>query len=377
MLKNKIIVSLSILLFLYSCGNESKSSEIPPETNVKEETPVVEETPVYIESVNVYDELSYYEEPGKGQLGLLLIGEVVSFTGNSQKDAKDNNYLEIVTKDGVTAWALEYYLFPEFKAAVIKPTEDIILFDKANENSVSDKEIEAFQIIAAKKGSGDLFTEIGWHIDNTYTVVSKKFLLASEISYQKDDILFAKVINRYLTEDNTGVKKELLETLKGLSNICNEYRKYLAELVVSVETPVLKNASEISEEYKDVITIFDNFGGLALNEESSITAKKEVDYKLLDYIILNQKYTDEGFAIALYNPTSVNITTIPGEFVLDLNDQKYYLGVLGDITIEANDQETVILNGQLPENTGEYLVSLNFINDTTVSGRNTTLGGQE
>lgn len=384
MLKRNIIILFILIVLFVSCSKDNvddKSINIEQETVIGDQNgeAVETETEESIDTVNIYMGLNYYSEPNKGLLGLIPAGEILSATGKIEESGK-YEYYEFIRGNGERGWALSNYLFFNTKPAVIKPVKDIFLFDKNNDSSISRIEISPFRIVAVDSElKDDVFSKISWKVMDEYNVKSK-FVVTEDLSFEKDDIEFAKIITKYLKEDNDNIKKELVSTLKELTNICSEYRDYLEIVESSSNEYLVPDVSEISMKYQDNVTFFQGSTQLTLAENATILDKSEdFKYALLEYLILNSNYSNETVSLELYNTSSFNIATIPAEVQITVGDKNYYSGIIGSLDILSEDSIELKLKGPFSEEISQEDIKVNilFVNGYVVSSSLIIVDGEK
>lgn len=377
MLKKRVLSCLLLSALIFSCnkGNQGVSDNT---VDNKEDTVVdnsVSEPESITEAVNVYPGLSYFKEPNAGYIGELNTGEVVSYTGITKEDKKGREFYQIITSENETVWALKAYIILDSKPAVIKTTEDITLFNKNNDNSLSDMDINPFRVVAVDtKLVDDTFSKISWHEKNTYNVRIGKYVLSEEVSFNKQDILFAKIITQYLNETNSDVKDELLVNAKSLTNICAEYRNYLNKLDMDDSMPKVPAVNSVNLKYESSFTLSGASDSLKLEEQSAaLELMEDFNFDLLDYLIVSSEYSNKRLNIYILNSSKYNFTTIPAEIEFVSGDNSFYLGVIGGVSVPSGESITVSLAGSLPEEilkNDNYKIKLNFINSKVISTGN-------
>lgn len=382
MMLKKGLFSILLILFMFSCKEAATESEgiVSDGSNAEIVADSNAEPDLLIESVNTYHGLFIYKEPGKDYVASLSAGEVLSSTGKVEQDSKNRDYLEVIKANGEKGWAFKSYIVENAKPGVITLTKDLTVFEENNDNSISAIDMAPFRVLAVDtKLVDDTFSKVSWNKKDTYTVYKDKFVLTDEVSFNKDDIEFAKIMTAYLKETKRDVKDELLKNAKELMTISSEYRNYLNRLEMDDSLPFVPAVNSIILEYEDSITIDGDNDSLELSKESKGLKKLEdFKFELLNYILLNVEYRESDIIIRLYNTSNFNFTTIPGEITLFNDNAKYYLGVLAGVTIPSKDVVSIRLKGEIPEEDvatleAGFKVGIEFINDNKISSHDVKL----
>lgn len=380
MFKKRFLSCLLLAAVLFGCnkgdsditGSVSTGNETAGDVSgaVEEGT----EVEVISDAVNVFSGLSYFSKPGEDKLGELKAGEVVSYTGIIEKVGK-HDYCKIITSSGETVWAMDYYIVADSVPGVIKTTEDITLFNKNNDNSLSNMDITPFRVIAVDtKLVDDTFSKFSWHNikKGKYVVTSGKYILTDEVSLNKDDILFAKIITSYLNESDEGVKQELLGNVKSLTNICAEYQNYLSKIDMDDSMPKVPAVNTVNLKYESSFTLNGSSDSLLFgNDSASLDRLDNFRFDLLDYLIISNEYTENGLNIYILNSSNYNFTTIPAEFELSNGDVSFYLGVVGGLSVPSGETITLRLEGNVSEDINpdaQYELKMNFVNGKVRTG---------
>lgn len=386
----KCLLSLILLLFIFGCNkseggdSSSQSGNIAGEIEEESNNEVVEEES-FSDVMNTYQGLSLFKNLGKDLIGLLSVGEVLSTTGVVKKDHRNWEFLEVVKSNGNRGWALKKYMIANAKPGAVIVTEDILIFNENNDNSMSNIEMSPFRVLAVDtKLIDDTFSKISWHKnDDTYTVVKDKFIFTEDLSFNSDDIEFAKIITAYLNEDKKDVKEELLKNAKSLVSISPSYRNYLNRLAMDDSLPMVPSVNSILLEYEPEVTINSDSAKLELSTESKkLEVLDDFDFKLLNYLLIDPEYNEDGLTINIYNTSNFNLTTLPGELTLSGSENKYYLGVLDGLVIPSKGKASLKLNGEIPKEDLDKLnpgfkLGISFVNGMEISSDQIVLEGSE
>lgn len=376
MLLKRFLVSLICSLILISCSKE-ESTQVIDNAPMATEEEVKEE--VLVDAVNVYSQLSYYDDIDGKQSGVLMAGEVVSLTGNTGENKKGHKFYEIITKEGKRVWTWASYIFEKSKAGVVRPGIEATIFNKSNDNAITNTVLNPMTIVAVdSEFTNDTFSKIGWK-PNDKGVQFNKYLLKDDISYNSSDIRVARIINKYNLTDNKDVKAELLVNAKGVSGLSSDFLTYIEFIEKDDFNPTVPDVSSISLKYSDYINV---------SEENEITPYKEsvalesVDqkYELLNYILIDGKYDSDGkIELSLYNTSIYDLKTLPGEISINVNGEELFLGVIGDLSI--NSKDSYKLSMKILDTTfdkmSEYIISFNFVNGVKKSGKLFDMGGDK
>lgn len=376
MLLKRFLVSLICSLILISCSKE-ESTQVIDNAPMATEEEVKEE--VLVDAVNVYSQLSYYDDIDGKQSGVLMAGEVVSLTGNTGENKKGHKFYEIITKEGKRVWTWASYIFEKSKAGVVRPGIEATIFNKSNDNAITNTVLNPMTIVAVdSEFTNDTFSKIGWK-PNDKGVQFNKYLLKDDISYNSSDIRVARIINKYNLTDNKDVKAELLVNAKGVSGLSSDFLTYIEFIEKDDFNPTVPDVSSISLKYSDYINV---------PEENEITPYKEsvalesVDqkYELLNYILIDGKYDSDGkIELSLYNTSIYDLKTLPGEISINVNGEELFLGVIGDLSI--NSKDSYKLSMKILDTTfdkmSEYIISFNFVNGVKKSGKLFDMGGDK
>lgn len=378
MLFKKLISSLTLLLILFSCsesGTVNNTEDVKAVENVQAaEEQVVEEVVEEVvetltDSVVTRMGLYMFREPGKGLIQNLVAGEVVSTTG-SRETVEKTEYSEIITKDGTRGWASTVYIEENAKPAVLKPTtiDDIILFDKNNDSTVSTKQINPFRIVAVDTTLEDPeFSKITWNKLDSWNL-SSSYVMNEDISYEKDDIEFAKMVTAYNSAEDREVKQQLFNYLSNLNNISGNYKLHLMMMEVKKDEVVNKDVSEIAQKYQDSVTVFQGKGSINISETPVIAEKTEdFSYKLLDYIVLNSKFINGGVELYIYNTSKLSFATLPAEVeMVSADGVTSYIAVLESLDLFPGESVTVTLDAVEEFDATDLKVNLTFVNGKRV-----------
>lgn len=382
MLKKRFVSSLFVLLFVFGC---SKAETTYPESeDVKEVDEaidmevVVEET--LISSVVTYMGLSLFESPNKKVIDLLVAGEIVSHTGNKEKEGK-TEFSEIITKEGTRGWAITSYIEENSRPGVLKPVEsdDILLFNKNNDSTISEKQINPFRIIAVDNTLDDPeFSKITWNKLDTYNIYSR-FVMNDDISFEEDDIEFAKIVTSYLASDNKDVRNELLYHLNKLTMVSPKYKSYLEKLKTNVEDVIGKDILEISAKYQENVSVFQGSGSLSLNDNPVILEKNEpFPYTALDYILLNTMFVNGAIELHFYNTSNISFATIPAEVAMIVDGNTFYIAVLDSLDLYPGESSVITLNNSTELNLDDTVMFiLTFVNGKQIESTLITKEGDE
>lgn len=368
-LSKKSLILPVLLFLLFSCGNKDINKNTADEAKEEKEAVAMDETivdeAVIVEikdAVNIYHELSYYKTPGKGAAGLLSAGDILQFTGTIQEDSAGKEYYEIVNNSGGTYWVLAYYIFPDTRPAVIKMIDEILLFNKDNDSSISNTEINPFRILAVDtEYENDVFSKIAWNIEDTYNVVYDKYIVTDDLSFNKADIDFAKIVSRYYAENHYGIKNELMNSMLSLKGLCSEFQEILESLSKDVKDFTVPDVVGLSLNYADVISITEDGGLLHLVDDAVITNSENFKFDLLDYLILETVYIDNSISFYIHNTSTSDLDTIPAEIEISNSGSSKYAGVLGSLKIESGKNVSFSLDGNIDFIDGIEL-NLRFVN---------------
>lgn len=360
----RFLVVLFLSLLIVSCSEEKAETPVsstPMETEgeVKE----VEESQELVNAANIFPGLSYYDDIDGKHLGVLMAGEVVSFTGKTGENSKGHSFYEVITSENEKVWTWSSYIFEKARPGVVKPGMESFIFSKSNENAVTSKKLEPMTIVAVgSELKNETFIKVAWLTEDK-KIMYDKYIVTDNVSYNSADVKVARILNKYKSVDNKDLKVELLSNARSISGVSSDFASYIDFVEQDDFEVSVPDLTQIKEKYNDKVT-FENGIDIELTTESANLELTELKYSLLDYIILEGHFIKNEIKLKLFNTSVYNLETLPAELSININGTENYLGVVEPYSIESKDSFEVSFKvlGLESDKNEEYLITFNFVN---------------
>ncbi len=210
-MKELLISSTFFLaLFMFSCGDESGSSDEAAMAEASlEATPEPEAEPM---AVCLWDKAGLRENPGSSSkdnkyLATIVFGETVILTGESQEATDDRTYLKVKLSDGQEGWVNEY-LFA-LNATLAAATGPIEVYRRPDLLTGKGERFEAGKLISLVPGDNPDWVEVFGQEKKPQGWAQK----GQNMSEDKTDVAVAVLYAKAMQEDNPTKREELLQSI--------------------------------------------------------------------------------------------------------------------------------------------------------------------
>jgi len=230
LMMKKILLLVAASLLFFSCLGKEESDDSESSVQVEESIKI----PLYsLYPTNITSRVL----AGKDQEASYSIapGSIVYATGNSEQ-VGNFEWLEIENEDGKTAWLWAIYLAPDGSQAIM--TDDMILYDKPDDLSVSKDFIQKFQMVSAEEAENG-FYQIRWVDKSISGITLEKYIKRDNISFKRDSEDDFTVV-QFLDKLKSGTLEDvqiqaLLESAKKYRN--SAFYQDLLEFEASLKEP--------------------------------------------------------------------------------------------------------------------------------------------